>query len=187
MATWGQPTNLGSNFAQDTAVRIIGGDGPAGAQQITSINLYGFMTSGTGDVRLGVYTGGTLTDPSGASLLWDAGKVTLGVTEQAYQITHSGVSLPGGQVLWLAWRTGVSALRFKGSTSSVDAGDFQSARGRFNTTLTPVDENTAFPSSLGDQSGGSFGNFWYSLWLEITPDAGGGKGGIVHHLHETNR
>ena len=147
MATWGQPTNLGTDFSQNNAVRVIGGDGPAGAQLITSINVYGFMTSGSGDVRLGVYTGGTLTDPSNASLLWDAGKVTFGVTEQQYQKTHAGVSLSGGQVLWLAWRTGNAALKFKGSNSSANAGDFQSARGRFNTTLTPVDENTAFPSS----------------------------------------
>ncbi|MFX0062256.1 MAG: Ig-like domain-containing protein [Candidatus Hermodarchaeota archaeon] len=52
------------------------------------------------------------------------------------------------------------------STSSSNAGDFQTARGRWSqSSPSNYDENTALPSSPGS---GSFSNYWYAVYAKYT-------------------
>jgi hypothetical protein len=112
---------------------------------------------------LAVYTGGTVDDPSTATLLWDAGTVNPNGTAGVYTITHpsGGVTWPKNTATWLAWKrnTGVNVYY---SDSSADAGDFQTVRGRNNNSFdqTPT---VAFPSTYGQT--GTFSDFWYSIYV----------------------
>jgi hypothetical protein len=147
-ANWGDDAQNGT--ATTTAhSRAMGGTSPdIDNVEIQSISIY--LGAQTGDVRLAVYTGGALDNPTAATLLWDAGTVNPNGIEGWYTINHpaGGVSWPRNTVTWLAWKrnTGVAVYY---STSSADAGDFQTARGRHNNNFSQL-PGDAFPSTYGD-------------------------------------
>ncbi|MCH7912468.1 MAG: VCBS repeat-containing protein, partial [Deltaproteobacteria bacterium] len=126
---------------------------------LKSISMY--FGADTGDVRLAVYTGGTLTDPAAATLLWDAGTVNPGGVAGLYTITHPsvGVSWPKNTVTWLAWKRNTSVNVYYDTDSSA-AGDFQTARGRNDNSFDQT-PSVAFPATYGET--GAFSNFWYSI------------------------
>ena len=135
--------------------------------EIKSISIY--LGAQTGNVRLAVYTGGALDNPTAATLLWDAGTVNPNGTAGWYTISHpsGGVSWPKNTVTWLAWKrnTGVAVYY---STSSASAGNFQTARGRNSNTFNQS-PTVAFPSTYGQT--GTFANNWHSIYVtyDIAP------------------
>ncbi|MCP4301360.1 MAG: hypothetical protein GY783_12300 [Gammaproteobacteria bacterium] len=157
---WGRDVQGSSSTAANHS-RAMGGTSPnVDNMRLTSISIY--LGAQTGDVRLAVYTGGSLNDPSSATLLWDAGTVNPNGTAGLYTINHpsGGVDWPKNTVTWLAWKRD-NGVRVFYSNNSADAGDFQAGRGRNNNNFSR-NPGTAFPSTYGNT--GSFSNFWYSIF-----------------------
>jgi len=133
-----------------------GGMSSSTSELITGIEVGGvgyidiFGVEHTRDIRAAVYTGGTLSDPTGATLLWDAGIITMEPGEYGtrWGVTHpgGGVVLPADTVTWIC-------LKFwnnEGNTSiytnmvlndsllpvdSSTCGDFQNNRGRYHLNI----------------------------------------------------
>jgi len=157
---WGRDIQNTSSTASDHS-RAMGGISPnVDNMQLSSISIY--LGAQTGNVRLAVYTGGSLNNPSSATLLWDAGTVNPNGTAGFYTINHpgGGVAWPKNTVTWLAWKRN-TGVRVYYSGSSANAGDFQTNRGRDNNSFSR-NPNTAFPATYGNT--GSFSNFWYSIF-----------------------
>ncbi|MFQ5867830.1 MAG: DUF2341 domain-containing protein, partial [bacterium] len=73
---WGK-TAIATYSTTSNHSRAMGGTSPnVDNMKIKSISIY--LGAQTGDVRLAVYTGGDLDDPTNATLLWDAGTVNPG-------------------------------------------------------------------------------------------------------------
>jgi len=158
---WGK-TNIGSSSATTSHSRAMGGASPnVDNMKIKSISVY--LGAQTGNVRLAVYTGGQLDNPTSATLLWDAGTVNPNGVAGWYTINHpsGGVSWAKNTVTWLAWKRNTGVAVYYHSTSS-EAGDFQTSRGRNDNTFNQ-DPTVAFPSTYGQQ--GTFANAWYSIYV----------------------
>jgi hypothetical protein len=158
---WGK-TDTGYYSVTTSHSRAMGGTSPnVDNMFLKSVSIY--LGAQTGNVRLAVYTGGQLDNPTSATLLWDAGTVNPNGVAGWHTINHpsGGVSWPKNTVTWLAWKrnTGVAVYY---DTSSSYAGDFQTARGRNDNSFSQ-DPAVAFPSTYGQQ--GTFGNAWYSIYV----------------------
>jgi len=155
---WGK-TAIGTSSTTASHSRAMGGTSPnVDDMKIKSISIY--LGAQIGDVRLAVYTGGDLDDPTNATLLWDAGTVNPGGTAGWYTIEHpgGGVDLPENTVTWLAWKRNTGVAVYYDTTVY---GDFQTARGRNNNSFNQ-DPTVAFPSTYGEI--GTFTNYWYSIY-----------------------
>ena len=160
-SNWGK-TNVGGTSTTNSHSRAMGGVSPSVKNmKIKSISIY--LGAQTGNVRLAVYTGGQLDNPTSATLLWDAGTVNPNGVAGWYTINHpsGGVYWPSNTVTWLAWKRNTGVAVYYHSTSS-EAGDFQTARGR-NENSFNQDPTVAFPSTYGQQ--GTFANAWYSIYV----------------------
>lgn len=121
------------------------------------------------DVRVAVYTGGSLTDPVGATLLEDLGTFTVNANTLSTLYTKNSVSnptIPKNVPVWIAAKSNAADSLVLGiSTSSADAGDWQSARGRSNIASPTggTDHTVAFPSTLDGTS--TFASTWYAWYL----------------------
>jgi len=155
--TWGQHEPLGTS-AQGPSARTIGGLIEKNIH-LKSISMY---LGGTGEVRLAVYSGGALNDPSDATLLWDAEKIAVNGTGW-YKIDHpeGGLDISANTVLWLAWKK-PSGIKYYYSGKASDAGDFQDTRGRTRNTFG-TNPDISFPDVYGD--GPDFSNYWYSIFI----------------------
>ncbi|MCP5091447.1 MAG: LamG domain-containing protein, partial [Gammaproteobacteria bacterium] len=161
---WGRDIQNSSSTSSNHS-RAMGGVSPnVDGMKLTSLSIY--LGAQTGDVRLAVYTGGSLNNPSSATLLWDAGTVNPNGIGGLYTINHpgGGVDWPKNTVTWLAWKRNTQ-VRVYYSTSSANAGDFQTGRGRNNNNFSR-NPNTPFPATYGTT--GSFGNAWYSIFATYT-------------------
>jgi hypothetical protein len=167
MPTWGQTstTNATNSGSFGSTFRMMGGTSPnTSGMTLQSVSL---DFSGTGQsIRVAVYTGGTsLSDPVGATLVEDLGQITINGTRQFWTVNSSTTpSIPQNASLWIAVKQGTGATGYW-STSSADAGDFQTARGRFQMSgqTNGTDPTLAFPSTLNGTS--SFALFWYAWYL----------------------
>ena len=156
---WGRDQQ-NSSSTTSVFVRCMGGTSPdKDNMKIKSIST--FLGTNTGEVRLGVYTGGSLSaGPEGASVIWDAGKVS-GSGLQTIQASGDGIDWPKNTVTWLCFNK--SSREIYMESDSGGAGDFQTARGRFDSTAITEDPDTAWPATF--PSGGSFSNYWYSIYV----------------------
>jgi len=161
---WGRDVQ-GSSSTTANHSRAMGGISPdVDGMRLSSISIY--LGGQNGDVRLAVYTGGSLNNPSSATLLWDAGTVNPNGTGGLYTIDHpsGGVDWPKNTVTWLAWKRD-NGVRVYYSNNSANAGDFQTGRGRNNNNFSR-NPGTAFPNTYGNT--GSFSNFWYSIFASYS-------------------
>ena len=169
MATnWGRdqinPTGTTGNWT-----RAMGGLFPniTGARLI-SASVY-VDTPHSAQCRVAVYQGGDLaTGPDGADLIYDFGQTSGSATSVFLTLNHPGPTFPslsGNTNTWVAIKmAGGFQVRY-GTTPATHAGDYQQARGRFNSggevSNTPT---IAYPDPWPTDSG-SFSNFWYSWYL----------------------
>lgn len=177
MATWGQSTALASSNVVNSC-RAMGGTFSPSGQELASISM---RLSGTGNVRLAVYQGGSLsTGPAGATLIWDGGTVAVSGLNW-YTATGASSALTAGAVTWVAWKANDSTASWYFSSSSADAGDFQTANGRWNSVAVSNDETIAWPTTWPSDAG-SFGAFWYSIYLTHQAASGTSIPVIMNHL-----
>jgi len=122
---------------------------------------------GTGDVRIAVYQGGSLaTGPAGATLIEDLGIIS-GDSSSSWFCASTGSSpaMAASTVTWIFIKTNDNSLwELKYSTSSGDAGDFQTGQGMWYGDSLDKDETVAYPSTYPADSTG-FGGAWYSAYL----------------------
>ncbi len=154
---WGQNKALGIS-SEGQASRAIGGLVTEDIN-IKSVSMY---LSGNGEVRLAVYNGGDLDDPSEAALLWDGKKTVKG--KGWYKIVHpdGGVDVSANTNLWLAWKK-PSGIKYYYSSNSDDAGDFQDTRGRTKNNFG-TNPDVSFPEKYGDSP--NFADYWYSVYID---------------------
>jgi len=116
--------------------------------------------SGTGTVAIALYTGGTLSDPTGATKRTEAYNVA--ISSGWNEIDVPDYDWEKNTVTWIGWCHSGGNVYF--SSSSGDAGDFQSAKGRWNQdSPSYADEKSSMPTNPGS---GSFSNYWYAVYAE---------------------
>ena len=105
---WGRDVQNPSHTTVNHS-RAMGGDSPNVDNMV--IDTIAMYLSGTGSIRLAVYTGGALNAPSTATLLYDFGSISVAGAGW-YKIGHpsGGVAWPKFTPTWLAWKsnTGVT-------------------------------------------------------------------------------
>jgi len=173
---------LGVNFT-----RVMGGLMPSGQTwNLTGAEIYCGATH-TSQVRVAVYTGGTLADgPDGATLLHDFGQTAGAVTDDWIELACSAVEIPDNAALWIAVKG--NDLGFDIAYSDLNTygshGNFQTARGRFASDTVSTDESTAYPATW-PADGGSFLNYWVAWKILITaPEEEPTVGGQVIMIQE---
>jgi len=164
VSPWGRKQANTSN-ATVNHCRAMGGQSPdRPGMKLKAIAIY--VNNTIGDIRVAVYQGGSLSDgPEGASLRWDAGTIGEGQTGWVIKYCSSDVSLSADTPTWIAWKANDSTREVRFSASSSGAGDFQTARGRWDSASVSIDETTTYPSTWPTDTLGSFADAWYSCYL----------------------
>lgn len=128
----------------------------------------------TSQARLAVYSGGTLTDPEGATLLHDFGQTSGAVVNDWVTLMGADVEIPAGEPLWFAFKRS-SGFPVLYSSKKVNAGCYQNVRGRSIVTGMSVDPTVAYESTVPNVSLNT-GNYWFALRILLaeteTPPAG---------------
>ncbi len=164
MANWGIDTIVASTTTPNWA-RAMGGTSPnLDNMVLDSVSIY-VGTTHTQQIRLAVYSGGDLvTGPAGATLLHDYGETSGSGTSEWLTITGPQISLPKNTPTWVAFRNNGGYTVYYQSSSPIGS-DYQTARGRWASIDIDGDETSSYPSTWPTDSGGSFSNFWYSVYL----------------------
>jgi hypothetical protein len=155
---WGITSSSFTGTSVHSEYRYMGGISPnIDNMKVTKLHI---RYSGTGTLAIALYTGGTLTDPTGAIKRAEAYNVVVSTGWNVIDIPD--YYWGKNTVTWIGWCH--SGGRVYYSLSSADAGDFQSARGRWSqTTPFDADETRAMPTN---PSSGSFSNYWYAVYVE---------------------
>jgi hypothetical protein len=163
MAYWGRSTTNGTAYSVNWA-RVMGGQFSASDQTLNAVEIYCSSGDGLGKARVAVYIGGTLADPTGATLLEDLGAITAPASPAFTSIiSTNNPTIPASATVWIyVHAVAVAGVSVYASTASADSGDFQSERGRGNVG-GGLDSTVAPPASLG---AASFSGFWYSWRLD---------------------
>lgn len=156
--SWGITSSSFTDTSTHATYRYMGGTSPS-IDNMTVTRLH-ICYSGTGTIAIALYTGGSLTDPTGALKRTEAYNVA--VSSGWNTIDVPDYSWPKDTVTWIGWAHAGGSVYY--STSSADAGDFQSSRGRWDQT-TPADANET-GSMPTNPSSGSFSNYWYAMYAE---------------------
>jgi hypothetical protein len=155
---WGITSSAFTSTSLHATYRYMGGTSPdVDNMKVTKLHI---RYSGTGTVAIALYTGGSLTDPTGATKRTEAYNVA--VSTGWNEIDVPDYDWESNTVAWIGWCHGGGRVYYSGSSG--DAGDFQSARGRWNQgTPSDADETSAMPISPGS---GSFSDYWYAVYVE---------------------
>jgi hypothetical protein len=161
--SWGIASSSFASMSPHANCRYIGGASP-NIENMTVTKLH-LRYSGAGTVAIALYTGGALGDPTGALKRTEAYNVA--VSDGWNTIDVPDYSWPQNTITWIGWAHGGGSVYY--STSSVDAGHFQSATGRWSqTTPADADETSSMPANPGS---GSFSSYWYAMYVEYeTPN-----------------
>lgn len=163
MTYWGRSTTAGSSFGTGFQ-RAMGGTF-VGTDQVLDGAEFWLSGNGTDSVRVAIYVGGTVDDPSGATLLEDLGQITPAATigwVRANSSTNPTIS--ANSVVWV-YLHGTGATSTTATTDDTDTGDFQSARGRASFSSSSKLASEAPPATL---PAASFSNFWYAWRLDYS-------------------
>ena len=166
---WGI-TTVGNSGFKSNWVRGMGGQSPnTSGMTLDSVSIYA-SGDGAGAVRVGVYAGGTLDNPVGASLVVDLGPQAIPVEPGWVTIPASGEAIPADTPLWIFTRADQNEdVTVYSTTNSANAGDFQSTRGRTEiggTASGGAGSINAWPDPLDGSA--SFGSYWYSYYLTFS-------------------
>jgi PKD repeat protein len=158
VGNWGITSSSFTVTATHTEYRYMGGTSPnIENMKVTKLHI---RYSGAGTMAIALYTGGSLTNPTGASKKTEAYNVTLSAGWNVIDVPD--YNWPKNTVTWIGWCHAGGSVYC--SSSSADAGNFQSARGRWSqTTPSDADETSPMPTNPGS---GSFSNYWYAVYVE---------------------
>jgi hypothetical protein len=155
---WGITSSAFTSTSLHSNYRYMGGMSPDVDNMIvTKLHI---RYSSTGTVAIALYTGSTLTDPTGATKRTEAYNVA--VSTGWNEIDVPDYDWEKNTVTWIGWCHGGGQVYY--SFSFGDAGDFQSARGRWAQNFpSDADETSSMPTNPGS---GSFSNYWYAVYAE---------------------
>lgn len=166
---WGNPATDGS-VTKVAHTRALGGLSPRDEGMVLkSVSILVPLAS-AGQIRLAVYAGGTLEGGphagTPARLLYDFGKTD---ENKAGWITlehpEGGTPLPASKPVWIAWKGTGGKVHLKYQEGRGSNGEFQYARGRWESKAVDSDENKAWPTTWPSADAGSFEDYWYSCYL----------------------
>ncbi|MCE7737043.1 MAG: hypothetical protein GPJ54_19310 [Candidatus Heimdallarchaeota archaeon] len=147
-------------------MRCMAGEFDLGSSyQVSEIYISSGTNGGGGEVRLSVYQGGTLADPNGANLIWDAGTVT--ATESMVGVKGGAAALNNNEPIWICVKGNDNSFNVYNNNSYNVESDFQSTNGRVMMGSShSIDETVPFESFI-NSTGSSFANYWYSFHIVI--------------------
>ncbi|MBD3191163.1 MAG: hypothetical protein GF308_10985, partial [Candidatus Heimdallarchaeota archaeon] len=155
---WGITASDFTSTSTHSVIRYMGGTSPGYDITVTELHI---RCGSSGTVSIALYTGGSLSDPTSAVRRTEAHGIS--VSSGWNTIDVNDYVVPANSVAWIGWAHSCSVYY---STSSSDAGDFQSGRGRWSqSSPSNYDENTALPTNPGS---GSFSNYWYAVYAHYT-------------------
>jgi len=155
---WGITSSAFTSTATHSNYRYMGGTSPdIDNMKVTKLHV---RYSGTGTMAIALYTGGSLTNPTGATKRTEVYNVALSAGWNVIDVPDYNWSK--NTITWIGWCHSGGSVYY--SSSSADAGDFQSARGRWSQT-TPSNANETSPMPTNPSSG-SFGNSWFAVYVE---------------------
>jgi hypothetical protein len=156
--SWGVTSSAFASTSIHATYRYMGGISPnVDNMKVTKLHI---RYSGTGIVAMALYTGGTLTNPTGAIKRTEAYNVVVSPGWNTIDVPDYNWEKNTGT--WIGWCHGGGSVYY--SSSSGDAGDFQSARGRWEQNYPyNADETNPMPTNPGS---GSFDDFWYAVYIE---------------------
>lgn len=176
MANWGQDVFTGFSTvsaALPPSIRLMGGtfDTVTGAT-LASVSMRWAKLSPyvNGTLRVAVYQGGALNNPTGAILVEDMGTIVIGTAGNGDNIytlnSPTNPALTSGAVTWIGFKTNdTSNIIFNLTQVSAPVVDFQTVRGRADiASMTGgTDETVAWPVTMDGTP--TFANFWYPIYL----------------------
>lgn len=149
---WGSDTSGGSPSAIDSTY-VQGGSFPAEEYDRVLKAIKVKAGTVTGDIRIAVYSGGSLANgPDGATLLYDFGVKQLTSSGWSEYLCNS-VLVPEDQPVWVAWKSTDSVPIYRDSLAG-SAGNFQKDHGAFiiSDGVDP-DADTPWPTTIDVTSG----------------------------------
>lgn len=182
---WGQPNTAPMTLSLSfEGVRAYGNISPDVADMtLDSFSLWAHNTlNNTRRLRIALYSGGTLSDVNGATLLASTGvftfpALTASPTWYTLAPTVPGVAIPRNSLIWVVAAFEQVTIRY--STNSADSGNFQSARAgaRVENQRPATDVMTlGFPSTLSTVT---FGSSWLPLYMTYSTPAPGPSLGAI--------
>lgn len=164
---WGMKYTL-IQSAGILSTRMIGGTSPDIDNMTIESISFAVGPNKSENIRLAVYTGGLLTSPVGATLLYDFGQISGSGGNKWYTINHpsGGVSWPKNTITWLAWKADGGTTDLIYTEYSSRSGNTQNSRGRWQSTAMSFDETVSYESTV--PSGGSFSNFWTPIVIQYS-------------------
>ncbi|MFX0095250.1 MAG: hypothetical protein ACFFBD_26180, partial [Candidatus Hodarchaeota archaeon] len=158
---WGITSSSFSSTSTHSNVRYMGGTSPNVDVTVTKLHI---RCGSSGTVSIALYTGGSLSNPTGAVRRTEAHGVSVSSGWNEIDVPDYGVA--ANSITWIGWAHSCSVYY---STSSSNAGDFQSGRGRWSqSSPSNYNENSALPTNPGS---GSFSNYWYAVYAEYEGEA----------------
>jgi hypothetical protein len=168
---WGNPVSGGS-FTTVAHTRALGGLSPRDRGFVLKSVSILVPRPSAGQIRLAVYTGGTLEGGphagAAARLLYDFGKTSQ--NEPGWltlEHPHGGVPLPANTPIWIAWKGTGGKVSVKYQEQPGSTGDLQTTRGRWDSKSIDSDENKPWPTTWPADSRGGFEDYWYSCYLTL--------------------
>ena len=161
---WGiTAATTGWAVVNEVYCRCMGGTTPATANlTLGSIKIFNHTTH-TSQLRVAVYQGGALdTGPVGATLI--AQGSTAGAATDGYiSVAMGNEALASSTVTWVCAKGNDAGFGVAYSNSSADAGDFQTATGRFR-SANSSDEDIAYAAAWPADAG-TFNTAWFGYYI----------------------
>ena len=161
---WGLDRSDGTSTAI-AEYRYMGGTSPNIAT-MTIIKLH-YYASVAGQIAIGVWEGGILTNATGASKILQALNVTVAVGWNEIDVTDTSWS--ANTISWIGWTNGGTGSQSAYVTTG-DFGDFADVSGRWSQTVPAAADVT---QDMNDTiTAGSFSAYWYCMYIEYSaPDS----------------
>lgn len=155
------------------AGRAMGGQFIDSYRKLKGVGIY--CTDHSDDIRLAVYSGGSLsTGPEGATLLKDFGKTSGSVVNDYVTImTEDDIDIPVDTPIWFVVKgDNAAGFQFRSSDLNGDVccGNYQIARGRCAVD-NPIgkDPDVAYPATFPSGSV-AFASYWYDVKIYLDDD-----------------
>lgn len=144
--------------------RAMGGQFSTSDKYLTGISIKHSGSSTT--IRAAVYSGGSLSNPNGATLLHDFGEIS--VTTSPTEASCTAVEIPNDTPIWLIIKYASFGLTYSAVNAYANAGNYQVENGRADLTSSlGYDTSVAFDSTLSTSTP-TFSANWYPWDITIS-------------------
>lgn len=166
LAYWGGSAAILFNaYRTDQGTKLFGGIYTRKHEVITEVSIR-IGTTHTTQARVAVYSGGTLEDPTGATLLVDCGETTGTDTSVLYTVSCPPTAVPPNTPLWIAikWAGSGFSARYNRNIS-VAAYNYTVAYSTTSSGVVDYDPTVAYPAAI--PAGFSSYIYDYSIFINF--------------------